>query len=85
LLGSATLAARTVTDAGFGTAAGAVYRPDVEIVPFKAPPSTDQVTAVFVVPVTVAANCCVSPSPTDAVPGATVTTTPAAATTVTGP
>jgi len=36
---------------------GAVYRPDVEIVP----PEADQLTAVLLVPVTVAVNCCVVP------------------------
>ena len=53
----------TVTVAGFGTLAGAIYRPDVETVPVVAfPPVTPfacQVTAVFDVPVTVAVNCCV--------------------------
>jgi hypothetical protein len=38
---SATETAFTVTVAGFGTAAGAVYRPDVEIVPtVEFPPVT---------------------------------------------
>jgi hypothetical protein len=37
--------------------AGAVYRPFEEMLP----PEADQVTAVFVVPVTVAVNCCVVP------------------------
>jgi hypothetical protein len=56
---SARLVARTVTVGGVGIAAGAVYRPLEVIVPLLAPSSTDQVTAVFVVPDTVAANCCV--------------------------
>jgi hypothetical protein len=45
--------------------AGAVYSPVAETVPTAALPpitvSTDQVTAVFVVPVTDAWNCCVAP------------------------
>ena len=51
--------------------AGAVYRPPVEIVPIvefpPATPSTDHFTAVLLVPVTVAVNCCVCvvPSVTD--------------------
>jgi hypothetical protein len=53
----------TVTVAGLGTAEGAVYSPDVEIVPtVESPPVTPltcQVTAVLEVPVTVAVNCCV--------------------------
>jgi hypothetical protein len=44
-------------------AEGTVYRPLVEMVPTvvlpPVTPSTDHVTAVFVVPVTVAVNCCV--------------------------
>jgi hypothetical protein len=50
-----------VTVAGDGTAAGAVYRPVEEIVPQVIPlqpvPDAVQVTAVFDVPVTEAANC----------------------------
>jgi hypothetical protein len=42
------------------------------MVPFAAPPATLQVTAVFVVPVTVAVNCWVCPTPTVAVVGETV-------------
>jgi hypothetical protein len=45
-------------------AAGAVYNPTVETVPTVVlppdTPSTDHVTAVLVVPVTVAVNCCVA-------------------------
>src|ERR1700751_2933557 len=48
----------TVTLAGLGTADGAVYRPEVEMVPcVESPPVTlltCQVTAIFVEPVTVA-------------------------------
>ena len=54
LVVSATLVARTVN---VPAAAGAVYRPLLDIVP----PLADQVTAVFEVPVTVALNCCVPP------------------------
>jgi hypothetical protein len=49
--------------------AGAVYKPPFVI----APPVVDQVTAVFVVPPTVALNCCVPPCIKDAVSGATAT------------
>jgi hypothetical protein len=65
LLVSAADTAVTVTVAGEGTMAGAVYRPELEIVPtVELPPFTPltcQVTAVFVVPVTVAVNVCVPP------------------------
>jgi hypothetical protein len=61
LVESAVEVAVTVTGAGVGTAAGAVYRPLDEIVPQVAPeqplPARLQVTVVSVVPVTVAANC----------------------------
>jgi hypothetical protein len=63
----------TVTVAGFGTVAGAVYIPPLEILPFAVPPLTLQVTAVFDVPVTVAMNCCVLPVVTVAVAGTTET------------
>lgn len=42
-----------------------MYKPEAEIVP----PVADHVTAVFVVPVTLAENCCVWPVSKDAVPG----------------
>src|SRR5581483_2609149 len=52
--------------------AGAVYRPEVEIVPHAAPehpePATVQSTAVLLVPVTEAVNCWVSVTPTDVLP-----------------
>ena len=54
---SACEVAVTVTCAGLGTVDGAVYSPLAEIVPLAAPPVTLQVTAVFVVPVTLAVNC----------------------------
>ncbi len=44
---------------------GAVYSPLEEIVPLLA----DQVTEVFVVPLTVTVNCCVAPFSRDAVVG----------------
>jgi len=54
-----------VAVAGVGNAEGAVYKPDVEIVPLvEVPPialSTCQVTVVLFVPVTVAVNCIVWP------------------------
>ena len=54
LVVSACAVAFTVTDAGVLKLAGAVYTPEVEIVPG---PAGVQVTAVFVAPVTVAVNC----------------------------
>ena len=61
LLGSETLVTVMVTDAGDGAVAGAVYSPVEEIVPQEAPlqpvPDAAQITAVFDVPVTEAANC----------------------------
>ena len=58
---SATEVARTWTVAGEGTEPGAVYRPEPEIVPQEEPlhpePDRLQVTAVLVVPVTLAENC----------------------------
>jgi hypothetical protein len=61
LVGSATEVAVTDICAGLGTADGAVYRPPVDMDPHVAPvhpmPTTLQVTAVFVVLVTVAVNC----------------------------
>src|SRR5258708_22509557 len=52
----------TVTAAGLGTAAGAVYKPAAEMVPTVALPPviplTCQVTAVLVVFTTVAVDCC---------------------------
>lgn len=55
----------TVTVAGDGAVAGEVYSPVAEIVPTVLPPPvmllTCQVTEVFVLPVTVAANCTLAP------------------------
>jgi hypothetical protein len=60
---SATLVAVTLW---FPARAGAVYSPDALIVPAvwfpPATPSTDQLTAVFVVFCTVAVNCAVAPT-----------------------
>ena len=53
------------------TVAGAVYRPDAEIVPMGA--LSDHVTAVLLVPVTVAANCRVFPAFSKAALGVTDT------------
>jgi hypothetical protein len=78
-VGVATLVARIVAVAGFGTAPGAVYRPDVEIVPLVVLPPviplTLHVTAVFDVPATVAVNCRVVDNVTLAEDGDTVTVT----------
>ena len=51
--------------------AGAVYSPLLDTVP----PVADQVTDVFVLPVTVAVNCCVPPVCSEADVGLTLTTT----------
>jgi hypothetical protein len=71
--------AATVTVAGFGTVAGAVYKPLEEIVPAEelppAVPFTCQVTAVFLLFATVAMNCCSAPAPTAAEVGEMVTIT----------
>ena len=76
---SATEVAITVTCAGLGTAAGAVNKPVVEIVPQVAAeqpaPLRLHVTAVFEVPVTVEVNCCVFPAIICAVVGEIFTTT----------
>ena len=75
--GLACAAALTVTFAGLGTLAGAVYKPAAVIVPQAAPEQPDplrlQVTAVFFVPETVARNCCWLPIVTIAFTGETVT------------
>ena len=66
LVESAWDTAVTVTVAGVGTLAGAVYIPEVEIVPVvelpPVTPSTCQVTAVLLVFWTVAVNCCWPPT-----------------------
>ena len=79
LVGSATDVAVTVTKGGLGAAEGAVYRPLVEIVPqsvaVQPVPLRRHVTAVLVDPVTLAVNCCLAPTPTEAVDGETPTET----------
>ncbi len=56
-VGSTMLVALIVTDWVLVTVDGAVYRPVLDSVPTAG--LRDQVTLVFVVPVTVAVNCCV--------------------------
>jgi hypothetical protein len=58
---------------------GAVYRP----VPEMLPPVADQLTPMFVVPLTLAVNCCVAPVESEAALGETETVTLAGAVTVT--
>jgi hypothetical protein len=76
---SAWAIALTVTVAGVGTTFGAVYTPVVEIKPTvvvpPATPFTCQVTAVLVLFVTVAVNCCVWLVVTDAESGEIVIVT----------
>lgn len=80
-VGSATAVAVTATVAGEGTDAGAVYRPVEVIVPQVEPlqpaPESFQVTAVFVLPLTVAVNCCCAPIATCTEEGVTPTETAA--------
>jgi hypothetical protein len=61
------------TCGALGIAAGAVYSPACVMLPLDAPPLTAQVTFVFVVPDTMALNCCVLFTATLAVAGAIVT------------
>src|SRR5579862_4870952 len=79
-------AALTVTVAGDGTIAGAVYNPPAVTVPHADPvqpvPLTLQLSAVFVLPVTVARNCCWPPTATCALVGVTLTATGAMTVTV---
>ena len=74
---SAWLVAAIVTVVGKGRSAGAVYTPSAVIVPAEGLPAgmpfTLQITLVFVVFVTVAANVCEFPRRTDTVVGVTVT------------
>jgi hypothetical protein len=68
------LVAVIVTVCGVVTKVGAVYNPDVVLIaPAPVVGLRDQVTAVFVLPTTVAVNCCVPPALTEAVAGDTVT------------
>jgi hypothetical protein len=79
LVGSAALVA-LATMVVEGTVAGAVYSPEDEIVPrVELPPLkpfTAQVTVVFELPLTVAENCCVCPTCTEALVGEIETETP---------
>jgi hypothetical protein len=69
MLGSTTLVAVTVTDCVLVTDAGAVYRPvDVRLPTLG---FSVHVTAVLLVPVTVAKNCCACPGATWLLPGLT--------------
>ncbi|MCE5307117.1 MAG: hypothetical protein LLG20_05710 [Acidobacteriales bacterium] len=72
-VGTASLVTRTVSVWPELLPVGAVYNPELEIVPV--PLTTDQVTAVFGVPVTVALNCCVPPCTTLAAVGFTLIVT----------
>lgn len=76
---SATDVAVTFRNDGLGTDAGAVYRPPGVMVPQMVPaqpkPVTLQVTAVLLVPVTAAVNCCCAPVFSWTLAGATVTLT----------
>src|SRR5437660_10381285 len=78
-VGSAMLVALTDTCAGLGTWAGAVYRPEEEIVPTvavpPATPFTSQVTFLLLVLVTMAVNCCVWETDSDTAGGSTVMAT----------
>ena len=69
----AALVAVIVTVCGVVTVAGAVYNPDELIVPAPVAGLIDQVTLVFVLPTTVAVNCCVPPAFTLAEAGVTLT------------
>jgi hypothetical protein len=70
LLESAALVTVTVTVCGLLSVVGAEYKPLLEIVPTAG--LTDHVTAVLVVPVTAAVNCCVCPATRFAKPGDTL-------------
>jgi hypothetical protein len=77
-VGSVTLVACIVTTFGTGGTAGAVYNPVLSIVPTvtypPATPFTDHVAPSFVLPVTVAANCCTCSTITVCAEGLTATT-----------
>jgi hypothetical protein len=77
LVESACKVADTVTVSALATVEGAVYRPVASTAPQALPvhpvPAMLQLTAVLVVPVTVALNCCVAPATTVTVAGETDT------------
>ena len=75
---SAWLVAVTVTAAGLGSTAGAVYTPETIVPRLALPPAipfTLHVTALLLLPVTVAVNGCELPSRTLEAPGVTLTVT----------
>jgi hypothetical protein len=77
-VGPVKLTACTVTTFGTGGTAGAAYNPVLPIVPTVALPPTTPFTdhvAWFVLPVTVAVNCCASPTITIGAGGFTAATT----------
>jgi hypothetical protein len=80
VLASAAETSSIVIALGLGTVAGAVYTPFELIVPIVAFPATipftDQVTPLFVVPVTVAVKGCVAPARTLAAVGVMLTVIP---------
>src|SRR5437867_375817 len=69
LVASAALVAVIVTGITLAIVAGALYRPELLIVPAPVAGDIDQVTPVFEVPWTVAVNCCVAPGPSVTVAG----------------
>jgi hypothetical protein len=86
---SAWLVAVTVTELELGTRSGAVYRPVEEMVPTVVlPPTvllTDHVTLVLLVLLTVAVNCFVASTTTEAVSGEIETPTTGAGVTAEPP
>jgi hypothetical protein len=86
---SAWLVAVTVTEPELGTRSGAVYRPVEEMVPTVVlPPTvllTDHVTLVLLVLLTVAVNCFVASTTTEAVSGEIETPTTGAGVTAEPP
>lgn len=74
---SAELTALTVTELGLGRAVGAMYLPEVSMVPREAEPPavslTYQVTAAFEVPLTAAENVAEAPARTLVIKGETLT------------
>ena len=79
---SATLAAVTVTVCGVPSAAGAEYKPPLEIVPTAG--FTDHETPALAVPVTVAMNCWVCETVSEVLKGVSETVTGEGVSTVIG-